>query len=93
MHQQGNQLDYLGIVILMWGSTIPSVYYGLYCDPKLQKLYWLVVSSRRFPPLGERKLSYHQRSRPSHLLAFTQLSTQGSAIHISDIGEQQCTLA
>ena len=36
----GNQLDYAGVVILMWGSTIPSVYYGLYCDPHLQKLYW-----------------------------------------------------
>ncbi|KAH6705252.1 mPR-typeG-protein-coupled receptor [Leptodontidium sp. MPI-SDFR-AT-0119] len=36
--------DYLGIVILIWGSTIPSVYYGFYCDPKLQNLYWAVVS-------------------------------------------------
>ncbi|KAI9829970.1 MAG: hypothetical protein M1838_005846 [Thelocarpon superellum] len=40
----GNQLDYLGIVILMWGSTIPSVYYGYYCDPNLQKLYWAMVT-------------------------------------------------
>ena len=40
----GNQLDYLGIVILMWGSTIPSVYYGFYCDPNLQKQYWGMVS-------------------------------------------------
>ncbi|KAI9054322.1 hypothetical protein LZ554_001488 [Drepanopeziza brunnea f. sp. 'monogermtubi'] len=37
---QGNQLDYLGIVILMWGSTIPSVYYGFWCNAELQKLYW-----------------------------------------------------
>lgn len=44
----GNQLDYLGVVILMWGSTIPSVYYGFYCDPELQKLYWSVVSSVLF---------------------------------------------
>ncbi|KAG9236603.1 mPR-like GPCR protein [Amylocarpus encephaloides] len=28
----GNQLDYMGVVVLMWGSTIPS------------KLYWSVVS-------------------------------------------------
>ncbi|KAJ5051834.1 uncharacterized protein L3040_001605 [Drepanopeziza brunnea f. sp. 'multigermtubi'] len=41
---QGNQLDYLGIVILMWGSTIPSVYYGFWCNPELQKLYWGVVT-------------------------------------------------
>lgn len=40
----GNQLDYLGIVILMWGSTIPSIYYGFYCDPRLQKIYWANVS-------------------------------------------------
>ena len=40
----GNQLDYLGIVILMWGSTIPSVYYGFYCDPFLQRVYWTNVS-------------------------------------------------
>lgn len=40
----GNQLDYLGIVILMWGSTIPSIYYGFYCDPGLQKAYWANVT-------------------------------------------------
>ncbi|CZT07732.1 related to membrane proteins, contain hemolysin III domain [Rhynchosporium graminicola] len=40
----GNQLDYMGVVVLMWGSTIPSVYYGFYCDLELQKLYWSVVS-------------------------------------------------
>ena len=40
----GNQLDYLGIVLLIWGSTIPSVYYGFYCDVNLQKRYWSVVS-------------------------------------------------
>jgi len=40
----GNQLDYLGVVILMWGSTIPSIYYGLCADPDLQKFYWTLVS-------------------------------------------------
>lgn len=44
MQKFGNQLDYLGIVILMWGSTIPSIYYGFFCDPGLQKIYWLNVS-------------------------------------------------
>ena len=39
----GNQLDYLGIVILMWGSTIPTVYYGFYCNAQLQKLYCTMV--------------------------------------------------
>ena len=39
-----NQLDYLGIVILIWTSTIPSVYYGFSCNPTLQRVYWGVVS-------------------------------------------------
>ena len=41
----GNQLDYLGIVILMWGAGVPSIYYGFYCDHSLQKFYWTFVSS------------------------------------------------
>ena len=28
----------------MWGSIIPSVYYGFYHEPKLQKKYWLMVT-------------------------------------------------
>jgi len=35
----------MGIVILMWGSTIPFIFYGFYCDRKLQILYWSIVSS------------------------------------------------
>lgn len=42
--QLGNQLDYVGIVFLITGSFIPSVYYGFYCEPSLQKLYWGMVS-------------------------------------------------
>ncbi|EOA88720.1 uncharacterized protein SETTUDRAFT_159912 [Exserohilum turcica Et28A] len=44
VHIFGNQLDYLGIVILMWGSTIPCVYYGFYCTPNLQQTYYTLVS-------------------------------------------------
>jgi adiponectin receptor len=39
-----NNLDYLGIAILIWGSTIPSIYYGFYYSAKLQKLYWLLIT-------------------------------------------------
>lgn len=42
----GNQLDYVGIVFLITGSFIPSVYYGFYCEPRLQKLYWGMVSGQ-----------------------------------------------
>lgn len=38
-----NQIDYLGIVILISGSFVPSVYYGFYCEPVLQRFYWGMV--------------------------------------------------
>lgn len=39
----GNTLDYVGIVGLISGSFIPSVYYGFYCIPALQRLYWIMI--------------------------------------------------
>jgi adiponectin receptor len=39
----GNKLDYLGIVVLIWGSFIPTVYYGFQDDMSLVKLYWAMV--------------------------------------------------
>jgi len=40
----GNKLDYVGIVFLITGSFIPSVFYGFYCHPHLQEAYWFMVS-------------------------------------------------
>ncbi|XWX00545.1 hypothetical protein V2A60_008565 [Cordyceps javanica] len=40
-----NKLDYLGILILMWGAGIPTIYYGFICDPPLQLFYWTMTSS------------------------------------------------
>ena len=42
---RGNQADYVGIVILITGSFVPSVFYGFYCEAFLQKTYWGMVSS------------------------------------------------
>jgi adiponectin receptor len=39
----GNQLDYVGIVFLIAGSFVPSIYYGFYCELKLQRVYWAMV--------------------------------------------------
>jgi adiponectin receptor len=39
----GNALDYAGIVALIVGSFIPSVYYGFFCEPGLQRLYWTMI--------------------------------------------------
>ena len=44
MHRFGNQLDHLGIVVVMWGSTIPSDYFGFYDEPVLMSSYLTLVS-------------------------------------------------
>ena len=47
IHQWGNQMDYIGIVILISGSFVPSIYYGFYCEPILQQVYWGMVCLNR----------------------------------------------
>jgi adiponectin receptor len=44
VNRLGNQLDYVGIVLLISGSFVPSIYYGFWCDSNLQKTYWTMVS-------------------------------------------------
>jgi adiponectin receptor len=44
INRMGNKLDYVGIVFLITGSFIPSVFYGFYCHPHLQEFYWTMVS-------------------------------------------------
>lgn len=39
----GNQLDYMGIVALIWGSFVSSVYYGFRPHPHLVRWYWSMV--------------------------------------------------
>lgn len=41
----GSLLDHLGIVLVIWGSTVPSAHFGFYCDPMLQLFYWALVSN------------------------------------------------
>ncbi|KAK8194832.1 hemolysin-III related-domain-containing protein [Phyllosticta capitalensis] len=43
--RMGNKLDYLGIVCLIWGSFIPSVYYGLLEHPSHVKFYWIMITT------------------------------------------------
>ena len=40
----GNAFDYVGIVGLITGSFIPSMYYVFYCHPHLQWAYWGMIS-------------------------------------------------
>jgi adiponectin receptor len=41
----GNQLDYLGIIILIVGSFLPTIYYGFLCYPFLTNAYWGMMIS------------------------------------------------
>jgi adiponectin receptor len=41
----GNRLDYIGIVFLIWGSFIPSIYYGFSSEPELITLYWTMITT------------------------------------------------
>ena len=40
----GNKMDYFGIMVLIWGSFIPPVYYGFQCHTELISRYWTMVS-------------------------------------------------
>jgi adiponectin receptor len=39
----GNQLDYAGIVALIWGSFVPVLYYTFRARQDLQQRYWAMV--------------------------------------------------
>ncbi|KAK5107856.1 hypothetical protein LTR62_000616 [Meristemomyces frigidus] len=41
----GNRLDYVGIVTLIWGSFIPSIYYGFSGEPELVHRYWTMITT------------------------------------------------
>lgn len=44
----GNKLDYVGIVFLIVGSFVPSIFYGFYCYPNLQKFYLIMVCGKSY---------------------------------------------
>jgi adiponectin receptor len=41
----GNRLDYIGIVLLIWGSFVPCIYYGFSSEPQLVRLYWTMITT------------------------------------------------
>lgn len=45
----GNQLDYVGIVCLIWGSFVPSIFYGFARQPGWIAVYWAMVSISWLP--------------------------------------------
>ncbi|KAF2457764.1 adipor-like receptor [Lineolata rhizophorae] len=41
----GNALDYLGIVALIWGSFVPSIYYGYGGEVGWIRFYWTMITT------------------------------------------------
>ncbi|KAF1920771.1 hemolysin-III related-domain-containing protein [Ampelomyces quisqualis] len=41
----GNQLDYAGIVFLIWGSFVPVLYYAFQSEPRLTSVYWTMITT------------------------------------------------
>jgi len=39
----GNRLDFCGIVLLMWGASLPSIYFAFACDPTMKIIHWCLV--------------------------------------------------
>lgn len=39
------KLDFQGVLVLMWGATVPLVYYSFPCDPALRAGYWGLISA------------------------------------------------
>ncbi|KAH9221640.1 hemolysin-III related-domain-containing protein [Leptodontidium sp. 2 PMI_412] len=40
----GAQLDFQGVILLMWSATIPLVFYGFHCESGLRNAYWTMLS-------------------------------------------------
>ncbi|OAA77691.1 adiponectin receptor protein 1 [Akanthomyces lecanii RCEF 1005] len=45
MHRFGNELDHLGIVLVMWGTGVSGVHFAFYCQPGLQMLYHVALTA------------------------------------------------
>ena len=39
----GNRLDFCGIVLLMWGASLPSICFAFACDPTMKIIHWCLV--------------------------------------------------
>ncbi len=45
MHRFGNELDHLGIVLVMWGTGVSVVHFAFYCDPGMQAVYHAALTA------------------------------------------------
>ena len=45
VHNFGNSLDHLGIILVIHGSTVPATYFQYYCDPFTRNVYWTISTA------------------------------------------------
>lgn len=63
------RIDYVAILFQILGSFVSGIYIGFYCEPQLQKLYWVMVVP---PPPGI--LCVHVHKQPN-LVSVTDRNT------------------
>lgn len=59
----GNKLDYTGIVLLIVGSYVPTMYYGFFCHPNLMAFYLYLVRGSIGRPDDSMLINIPTRSR------------------------------
>ncbi|KAL1296923.1 hypothetical protein AAFC00_004533 [Neodothiora populina] len=45
IHDRHLFLDFLGILGLIWGSWVPGIYYGFYCQRDVARFYWALIGA------------------------------------------------
>lgn len=68
VHKFGNELDHLGVVLVIYGSAVPATYFQFYCDPALRNIYWalstaLAVASAVFTLQPKFRQPVYRRTR------------------------------
>lgn len=86
----GNQLDYVGIVLLITGSFVPCIYYGFWCDPDLQAVYWSMVG-RLVGVAGSTLLRYVPRSVLLVLFVLSCLFCHDFEHPLGDLSARACS--
>lgn len=48
MHKFGNELDHLGIVLVMWGTGMSGTHFAFYCHHLLRNTYFAILTGTAF---------------------------------------------
>ncbi|CAK7239434.1 MAG: hypothetical protein STHCBS139747_000864 [Sporothrix thermara] len=75
----GNKLDYSGIVFLIVGSYVPTLYYGFFCHPRWLTVYLYLIVLLGLACLAVSWLEHFRTPqwRPYRALLFVALGTSG----------------